>query len=422
MTNLVSESSYPTPYATSSLLSLLLLSMAGQKHTPDTKTEIKDSYDYIVVGAGSAGSVVASRLSEKSCVTVLLLEAGEPSPKLTDIPVINTYFTRTNLDWNFETTSQTHAGKGLINRKITISAGKTIGGSSVINGLQNVRGNKRDFDNWAAQGAVGWSYEEVLPYFKKMESNTDSNFIRNGYHGVKGPLTVSKPKYDSELKAAVLEAANNMGYKLVDSNGPTQNGFFDLQATMKDGQRCSAAKAYLVPNENRENFDIISGAFVKKIIIKDRQAQGVIFEFRNETRRVFARKEVIVSTGTINSAKLLMLSGIGPREELQKHKIPIIADLPVGRNLQEQYGTMLNFELGDQIQPFSQKIRDEDNIQEYIRSKRGPLTSVAGVSNIAFMNKVQVQPSDDYPDYEMYFGEGTHEIVREKYNIKEEVS
>ncbi|GFV94742.1 oxygen-dependent choline dehydrogenase [Trichonephila clavipes] len=370
MTNLVSESSYPTPYATSSLLSLLLLSMAGQKHTPDTKTEVKDSYDYIVVGAGSAGSVVASRLSEKSCVTVLLIEAGKPPPKLTDIPVINTYFIRTNLDWNFETTSQTHAGKGLINRKIAMSAGKTIGGSSVINGLQNVRGNKRDFDHWAAQGAVGWSFEEVLPYFKKMENNTDSEFVRNGYHGVNGPLTVSKPKYDSELKAAVLEAANNMGYKLVDSNGPTQKGFFDLQATMKDGQRCSSAKAYLVPNENRENFDIISGAFVKKIIIKDRQAQGVIFEFRNETRRVFARKEVIVSAGAINSAKLLMLSGIGPREELQKYKIPVIADLPVGRNLQEQYGTMLNFELDDQIQPFSEKIRDKDNIQEYIRSKR----------------------------------------------------
>ncbi|GFT74066.1 glucose dehydrogenase [Nephila pilipes] len=420
MTNLVLESSYPTPYATSSLLSILLLSMAGQKHTPDTKTEIKDSYDYIVVGAGSAGSVVAGRLSEKSCASVLLLEAGENSPKLTDIPVTNKYFTQTNLDWNFETTSQTYTGKGLNNGKITMSAGKTVGGSSVINGLQSIRGNKKDYNNWAAQGAVGWSFEEVLPYFKKMENNTDSKFVKNGYHGVNGPLTISKPSYESELKAAIHEAVNKMGYKFVDSNGPTQNGFFDLQATMKDGQRCSAAKAYLVPNENRENLDIISSAFVKKIIIKDRQAQGVVFEFKKKTRKVTARKEVIVSAGAINSAKLLMLSGIGPRKELEKHKIPVIADLPVGRNLQEQYGVLINFVLSNKIEPFTQKIRDDASIREYINSKSGPLTSLAGVSDVAFLSKIGVQPPDDYPDYELYFGEGIMEIVKEKYNIKPE--
>ncbi|GBO12950.1 Glucose dehydrogenase [FAD, quinone] [Araneus ventricosus] len=175
-------------------------------------------------GAGSAGSVVASRLSEKGCVTVVLLEAGKSPPKLTDCPVLNRYFTKTDLDWNFQTTSQVNAGRGLINRTFTMSAGKAIGGSSIINGLQSVRGNRKDYDNWAAQGATGWSFEEVLPYFKKLENNTDPEFVRNGYHGINGPVTMSKPKYDSELKIAVSEAAKQMGYDLTDSNGPQQKG------------------------------------------------------------------------------------------------------------------------------------------------------------------------------------------------------
>ncbi|CAL1273603.1 unnamed protein product [Larinioides sclopetarius] len=320
MFDLSSEYYYPTPYAASPLLPLILLAMAGQKHSPDTTTDISEEYDYIVVGAGSAGSVVASRLSEKGCVTVLLLEAGKSPPQLTDLPVINRYFTKTDLDWNFQTVAQENAGMGLINKTFTLSAGKAIGGSSIINGLQSARGNRKDYDNWAAQGATGWSYEEVLPYFKKLENNTDPEFVRNGYHGINGPVTMSRPKYDSELKIAVAKAAKQMGYDFTDSNGPQQKGFYDLQATMRNGQRCSAAKAYLVPNENKENLDIVKNAFVTKIIIEDRQARGVEVDLNGISRKVTARREVILSAGTINSAKLLMLSGIGPKEELQKHK------------------------------------------------------------------------------------------------------
>ncbi|CAL1273602.1 unnamed protein product [Larinioides sclopetarius] len=417
MFDLSSEYYYPTPYAASPLLPLILLAMAGQKHSPDTTTDISEEYDYIVVGAGSAGSVVASRLSEKGCVTVLLLEAGKSPPQLTDLPVINRYFTKTDLDWNFQTVAQENAGMGLINKTFTLSAGKAIGGSSIINGLQSARGNRKDYDNWAAQGATGWSYEEVLPYFKKLENNTDPEFVRNGYHGINGPVTMSRPKYDSELKIAVAKAAKQMGYDFTDSNGPQQKGFYDLQATMRNGQRCSAAKAYLVPNENKENLDIVKNAFVTKIIIEDRQARGVEVDLNGISRKVTARREVILSAGTINSAKLLMLSGIGPKEELQKHKIPVVADLPVGRNLQDHFGSMLNFELSDKIEPFSQKIRKEANIWEYINSKAGVLTSVYGVSTIAFLNTFGTNDTNDYPEFELYFGEGAQEVVKHQFMI-----
>ncbi|KAF8782850.1 glucose dehydrogenase [FAD, quinone]-like [Argiope bruennichi] len=418
--DLIREYNYPTPYAASPLLPFILLAMAGQKHSPKTTTNIKEEYDYIVVGSGSAGSVVASRLSERNCVSILLLEAGKSPPRLSDLPVINHYLIKTDLDWNFYTTPQVYAGRGLINQTLSLSAGKAIGGTSIINGLQSARGNRKDYNDWAAQGAIGWSYEEVLPYFKKLENNTDPEFVKNGYHGTDGPVTMSKPMYDSELKFAVIEAAKQMGYDFLDSNGPKQKGFYDLQATIRNGQRCSAAKAYLVPNDYKENLDIVENAFVKKVIIEDGQARGVEFDFTGSSWKVMARKEVILSAGTINSAKLLMLSGIGPKEELQKHNISVVADLPVGRNLQEHFGSMLNFELSDKIEPFSQKLRKESNILEYLNLKTGILTSVYGVTNIAFLNTLDAKDPNDLPEFELYFGEGAPEIVKYKLMISKQ--
>ncbi|GBO03808.1 Glucose dehydrogenase [FAD, quinone] [Araneus ventricosus] len=156
---------------------------------------------------------------------------------------------------------------------------------------------------------------------------------------------------------------------------------------------------------------------LKIIIIEDRQARGVEVDLNGASLKVIARKEVILSAGTINSAKLLMLSGIGPKEELQKHKIPVVADLPVGRNLQDHFGSMLNFELSDKIEPFSQKIRKDANIWEYINSKSGVMTSVYGVSNIAFLNTLGINDTNDYPEFELYFGEGAQEVVKHQFMI-----
>ncbi|GBN66524.1 Glucose dehydrogenase [FAD, quinone] [Araneus ventricosus] len=321
--NITVESSYPTPYATSNFLPLILLSMIGQKHTPDTTTHIKDVYDYIIVGGGSAGSIVASRLAEKHCVTVLLLEAGKSPPKVSDIPTAARSFIQSDIDWNYNTAPQKFTGAGLVNRSIAWPSGKAIGGSGVINEMLYVRGNQKNYDDWDRQGASGWSYAEVLRYFKKLENNVNQDFIKNGYHGVNGPITVSNPEYNSELKAAVFDYARSRGIRVGDINGPLATVFYDVQATTRNGQRCSSAKAYLVPKENNTNLDIVAGAFVKKIIIENHTAKGVIFDFEGETREVRAYKEVILSAGTINTAQLLMLSGIGPRAELKKHNVGI---------------------------------------------------------------------------------------------------
>ncbi|KAF8782848.1 Glucose dehydrogenase like protein [Argiope bruennichi] len=393
MYNLTVEASYPTPYASSSFLPLILLSMIGQKHTPDTTTEIKDVYDYVIVGGGSAGSVVASRLAEKHCVTVLLLEAGKPPPKVTDIPTAARSFIQSDIDWNYSTAPQEHTGAGLINRSVAWPSGKLL---------------------------VAQVYAEVLRYFKKLETNTNQDFVNNGYHGVNGPITASNPEYDSELKAAVFDYARNKGIRIGDINGPQATGLYDMQASTRNGQRCSAAKAYLVPSENKTNLDIVAGAFVKKIIIENRMAKGVVFDFEGATREVRAYKEIILSAGTTNTAQLLMLSGIGPRAELEKHKIPVIADLPVGKNLQDHWATILSFELAGNIKPFAEKQVDESQIKNYIDNKKGVLTSPQGVNLLAFLNRNEPIATGNYPDHQLYFWEGATDPPEHQLRIKPE--
>ncbi|KAG8188587.1 hypothetical protein JTE90_005943 [Oedothorax gibbosus] len=386
--NITAESLLPTPFSGNPLLPIILLSMAGQKHTPVTTTDIKDSYDYIIIGGGTAGSVVANRLSEEECVSVLLLEAGKAPPKITDIPAIYNYLAPTELSWRFKTNPVRFTGEGSPERSVTLNAGKALGGSSVINGLQNIRGHRRDFDKWAERGATG-------------------------YHGVGGPVTVSKPPYTSELKVAVKLAATELGYNFTDANGPIQTGFYDLQATEKRGQRSSIAKGYLVPVDDRENLDIVTEAYVTKIKIVDKifTAYAVEFDFEGQTRIVNATREIILSAGAINSPKLLKLSCIGPKEELERLDIPVTSDIPVGENLQEQWGVLSIFELSPKIQEFKEKITTKKNIWQYITTKTGPLASVSGVSTLAFLSQFGNPPPVEYPDYELYFIEGIEEFL-----------
>ncbi|GFT23859.1 glucose dehydrogenase [Nephila pilipes] len=418
--NLAEEASYQTPYVTTGLLPLILLSMVGQRHTPKTTRFIRPSYDYVIVGGGSAGSVVAARLAEEECVSVLVLEAGKSPPKSTDIPAVARSFVQTDIDWNYLTAPQEHTGKGLINNSLSWPSGKAIGGSGIINSMLNLRGNRHNYDDWAKQGAKGWSYDDVLPYFKKLEDNVNFDYVKNGYHGIDGPVTVSKPRYNSPLKRAVLEAALDKGYRVGDINGPHSTEFYDFQATMRNGQRCSAAKAYLVPNDYKTNLDIVPRAFVKKIVIDNLQAKGVEFDFEGIPRFVRANKEVIMAAGTTNTAQLLMLSGIGPKEELEKHKIPVKADLPVGKNLQDHASAFVTFELNGDISTFGEKQVDKSNILEYVTSKSGPLTSAAGADSIAFLKQKNHTGPADLPDVELYFLEGSYLLTKTQLNIKPE--
>ncbi|CAL1288547.1 unnamed protein product [Larinioides sclopetarius] len=420
--DIAAEMAYPTPFRASPLLPLLLLSLASQRNAPRPATTFREEYDYIIVGGGSAGSTLANRLSEELCVSVLLLEAGTANPPLlNDIPSLGRNFWFTNLDWQFKTVPQKHTGAGLINRQVIWPSGKGLGGSSLLNAMLYVRGNRKNYDDWAAQGATGWSFNDVWPYFLKLEDNRDPEYLANGYHATRGPITVERPRYQSEIKSPILEAAQKLGYRIVDSNAARQTGFNEFQCTVRNGQRCSTAKAYLVPAENRKNLDILAGAHVRKVILHRRRAEGVQFDFQNTTYEVRARREVIMSAGTTNTAQLLMLSGIGPKEHLEKFKIPVIADLPVGNNFQDHCSALVPYELPLEIPPVLQKLTDPQNIKEYIYRRTGPLAAAEFLSSFAFLNSRPVSPHTDFPDYQIYFAEITKEIVQQQIGLRPEV-
>nr|XP_042913163.1 glucose dehydrogenase [FAD, quinone]-like [Parasteatoda tepidariorum] len=198
---------------------------------------------FFKVGAGSAGSTVAGRLSEIQSISILLLEAGREAPILNELPPYGLNFWFSDLDWAYKTVPQKYAGTNLKNRQIVWPSGKGLGGSSLLNNGMYVRGNKNNYNEWERQGAKGWSYEEILPYFKKMENNTDPKYAKNGYHGTSGPITVQSIPYKSKLSSKIIKGVRELGYRIHDSNGPKQTGIYIPQGDLRNGQRCSAAKA-----------------------------------------------------------------------------------------------------------------------------------------------------------------------------------
>ncbi|CAL1288541.1 unnamed protein product [Larinioides sclopetarius] len=402
--DIAAERAYPTPLANSTLLPFLLLSLSTNRNAPRTSATFKKEYDYIIVGGGSAGATLAGRLSEESCVSVLLLEAGTGKPPLlSDVPGLDRSFLFTKIDWQFKTVPQRHTGSALISRQVLYPLGKGLGGSSLLNGMLYIRGNHKDYDNWEAQAEI------------KRSS------IPLGYHAVGGPVTVERPEYKAEMSDPIYEAAQNEGYDILDSNAARQTGFDVLQATLRNGQRCSTSKAYLVPAENRTNLDIIPEAYVRKVLIQNKKAVGVQFDFQNATYEVKAGKEVIISAGATKTPQILMLSGIGPKEHLQEFGIPVVADLPVGNNFQDHCGTLTPYELDPEIPTTTEKIQNPQNIIEYIDSRTGPLASASFLSIMAFLKAQLVSPSVDYPDHEIYFLEAPIEYPEQQVGYKREI-
>ena len=290
-------------------------------------------YDYIIVGAGSAGCVLANRLSADPAQQVCLLEAGpEDSSPWIHIPVGIFFMMRSKvLNWRYQTAPQ----DALHGRTLFWPRGKTLGGSSSSNAMVYTRGHRWDYDHWAELGNPGWSYADLLPLFKR---NQNQERGANDYHGVGGPLNVADLRQTSEISAVFVRAAGEAGYPLSDDfNGAEQEGVGFYQVTQKDGRRCSSARAYLHPVRQRPNLTVITRALASRVLFEGQRAVGVAYlDSDGHPVELRARREVLLSGGAINSPQLLLLSGVGPRAELERHGITPVHDLPgVGQNLQD---------------------------------------------------------------------------------------
>ncbi|KAH9493799.1 hypothetical protein DERF_014527 [Dermatophagoides farinae] len=365
-------------------------------------------YDYIVVGAGSAGAVVANRLSEDYRTKVLLLEAGGSETLFSDIPIAAATLQMTPIDWAYQTEPQSVSCFGLKNQRSRWPRGRVLGGSSVLNYMLYVRGNRRDYDRWVDLGAYGWSWQDVLPYFMKSEDNQDPTVAANGYHGVGGYLTVANPPDSTPISLAFPEAGKHLGYPNVDINGPTQTGFTIPQGTIRNGARCSTSKAYLASVRNRQNLHVLTFAYATKVIFNEyKRAVAVQFDRFSLTHIVYARKEIILSGGSINTAQLLMLSGIGPRDHLESLGIPVIANLPVGKNLQDHiYPGGIHFTIDGKYSMIQRRVSSLPNTIAYFALGRGPWTLLGGVEGLGFIKTKFANQSDDWPDFEIHLVSG----------------
>lgn len=351
-------------------------------------------YDYIIVGAGSAGCVLAARLTEDSAARVLVLEAGGHDHKLQfRIPAAFYKFFKTEFDWAYQTEPQ----PGLHNRKIYWPRGKVLGGSSSINSMIYIRGNRLDYDHWRELGNAGWGFADVLPHFKKSEHQERG---ASEYHGTGGPLHVADLREINPISRAFVEAAVATGLRHnPDFNGAAQDGAGFYQVTQKRGERHSAADAYLKPALGRSNLAVWTGALATRVLVERNRATGLEFLRDNQCEQVRANREVILCGGSINSPQLLMLSGIGPADKLKPLGIAVVANLPgVGENLQDHLFLPVAYE---SKQPITlDKAETLGNLARFVLFRRGPLTS-----NVAEAGGfVKLDPSLAAPNLQFHFG------------------
>ena len=344
-----------------------------------------DRFDYVVVGGGSAGCVLAARLTEDPAVSVLLLEAGPPADAdEVAIPAAFPSLFKTRWDWNYTTAEQ----KQLAGRRVYWPRMKALGGCSAMNAMIYIRGNQADYDGWRDRyGAVGWGYADVLPYFIRAEGNTR---LGGPYHGRQGPLHIEDRRYTHELSRAWVEAAVAWGLKSTgDFNGASQEGAGLFQVSCKRGRRWSAADAYLKPAMGRPGLVVRTGAQATRIVLEGARAAGVEYRWQGAEQTAHARAEVLVAGGAVNSPQLLMLSGIGPAAHLRDLGIDVLADLPAGENLQDHPVVPLLWHTRgtSDLQDFGTPGR----LAQWRLLGRGPLSSNIGEAGAFFASR------DDLP-------------------------
>ncbi len=353
--------------------------------------------DFVIIGSGSAGAAMAYRLSEDGRHSVIVVEAGgsDIGPFIQMPAALSFPMNMSRYDWGFSSEPEPHLG----GRVLATPRGKVVGGSSSINGMVYVRGHARDFDHWAELGADGWAFADVLPYYKRLET---SHGGEAGWRGTGGPMHVKRGPLENPLYKAFIEAGAQAGFELTqDYNGSKQEGFGPMEQTIHQGRRWSTANAYLRPAMKRRNVRLLNG-FARRIVIEDHRAAGVEIEAGNEVRVVKARREVIVAASSINSPKLLMLSGIGPGAHLSEHGIGIVADRPgVGANLQDhlelyiQQESLKPITLYSKLGLFSKALIGA----QWLFFKTGLGTS----NHFEAAAFVRSAPGIDYPDIQYHF-------------------
>ncbi|XP_022116190.2 glucose dehydrogenase [FAD, quinone]-like [Pieris rapae] len=365
-----------------------------------------DEYDYIIVGASSAGSVLAARLSEdKPKATVLLLEAGKPEMILSDIPALTHHMQDTDYVWRYSMEHQAGVCLGSEEQRCYSPRGKALGGSSVTDYMFYSRGRPEDWNGIAADGNYGWSYNEVLEYFKKSERSELKKYKNMPYRGRDGELTVENVPFKTGLVEAFLAAGRINGYQTVDYVSPDQLGFGYIQTITNKGHRLSAAKAFLHQHKRRKNMHILTDARVTKIIIEpqSKRAYAVDFIKNNVKTTVRCRREIILSAGPIASPQLLMLSGVGPEEHLKTLGIPVLSNIPVGRTLYDHIGFpgvvfKLNSSNASLIEP---KVATIPNLMQWLQFGDGLLTTPGGVEGVGYIKTSISDNPELVPDIEL---------------------
>ncbi|KAK9688202.1 GMC oxidoreductase [Popillia japonica] len=363
---------------------------------PDLQDE--ETYDFIIVGGGSAGSALVHRLSEISDWKILLLEAGGEPDILSDVAYWSQLLHLTENNWNYFTEKEENFGLGLEDQKMYWPRGKILGGSSQLNFMVYSRGAREDYDRWENMGNPGWSYKDVLPFFKKLETcklaHADWEF-----RGTDGPISAEDP-YRSKVADVFVEAAKQAGYEYLDYNGRSHAGVSHVQGTTSKGFRCSGERCYIRPIKNRKNLTISLHSSVIKLLIKDKTAYGVEFERNGRIYKAYTRKEIILSAGVINSAQILLLSGIGPEKELSKFGIETIQDLPVGRKIYDHPAFIgLGFTTDMNIVMDGRKALEDEAFIELYNNGTGILTSIVQAQSLMFAKTAVAQ--DNIPDVEI---------------------
>jgi choline dehydrogenase-like flavoprotein len=359
----------------------------------------RQKFDYIIVGAGSAGCVLAARLSQDPTVRVALLETGgqDDAPEI-GMPLAFSQLFKTKYDWDFATEVE----QGLGGRRIYLPRGKVLGGSSAMNAMIYIRGNAADFDGWADKGAPGWSYREMLPYFIRSECNERGD---PRYHGRSGPLAVQDGRSMHPLVDHLIEAGVRSGHHLnEDFNGASQLGIGRFQLTQRNGVRCSAAAAYLHPSRERANLQVFADTHVLRLLLQGRRAAGVSVHRHGQEEKLFAEREVILAAGAYGSPQILMLSGIGTADDLAPFGISAVVDLPVGKDLQDHPLLPVVY-LTDEKSLFG--AGSPEDVALY-QEGRGPLTSNVAEGGVF----LSTRGDESVPDCQfemapvMYFDEG----------------